>query len=444
MSTPEFPKEKYLEISQKLEIYHGLFNKLWSLGKPRFSNEVDTAAVMFNKEGRCIDFVFNYEFYKTLDNNNIFFVICHELLHVFLEHGFRSQLFKDKDNVNKAMDVVINEMLASSFGFDRNTILNQKEYCWYDTVFNTPVPKDKSFEYYYDLIQRNKKNNQNGNSSKGGEPKTVDSHSGLGEISQEMVDKITQSIEELSPEEKKDLAKKIEKEVGEFIKDQEMQGKNKSSDDTSNKQAGTVAGGIVKYVNYTKIIKKRKWETVIKNWVMRAMKDTEKEEEQFVRKNRRLAFLNSIPEDTFVPSEYEVDGNNKEKHRIRLLLSLDTSGSCAHLGDRFFKAAMSIPNDRFDVTMACFDTVFYKLSKEDIKAKRLKGFGGTSFRIIEDFVAKERNENRGFHAIFVITDGWGDNIHPLNPERYHWFLTESNSKSYIPPKSKIYELKNYE
>ena len=57
MSTPEFPKEKYLEISQKLEIYHGLFNKLWNLGKPRFSNEVDTAAVMFNKEGRCIDSV---------------------------------------------------------------------------------------------------------------------------------------------------------------------------------------------------------------------------------------------------------------------------------------------------------------------------------------------------------------------------------------------------
>ena len=47
-------------------------------------------------------------------------------------------------------------------------------------------------------------------------------------------------------------------------------------------------------------------------------------------------------------------------------------------------------------------------------------------------------------AVFVITDGYGTPITCQYPERWHWFMTEGGSDSYIPKKSKKYDLKNYE
>ena len=47
-------------------------------------------------------------------------------------------------------------------------------------------------------------------------------------------------------------------------------------------------------------------------------------------------------------------------------------------------------------------------------------------------------------AVFVITDGFGNEVRPKHPERWHWFLTERNMKTFIPEKSAVHSLKDFD
>lgn len=63
------------------------------------------------------------------------FVICHEALHIILNHGKR---FQEKENpkiFNIAVDIVVNHSLVKDFGFIREEIDAKNEYCWIDTIF---------------------------------------------------------------------------------------------------------------------------------------------------------------------------------------------------------------------------------------------------------------------------------------------------------------------
>ncbi len=118
------------------------------------------------------------------------------------------------------------------------------------------------------------------------------------------------------------------------------------------KQAGLNPGGLVKIAQFTRVIKK-KWEEVIKQWTRKFTFD--KEEEQWVRKSRRMA---SMPSDLMLPSDAEIEF--EAKNRIAVWFFQDTSGSCEHLANRFFAAAASLDPEHFDVKMHCFDTQVYE------------------------------------------------------------------------------------
>lgn len=93
--------------------------------------------------------------------------------------------------------------------------------------------------------------------------------------------------------------------------------------------------------------------------------------------------------------------------------------------------------------MFCFDTRVYETS---LKTGKLYGFGGTSFYIIEDHIQKLIIEENIKYpkAVFIITDGWGSHVKPEQPDKWYWFITHPGSDSYIPEKSNIYKLENYE
>ncbi len=144
----------------------------------------------------------------------------------------------------------------------------------------------------------------------------------------------------------------------------------------------------------------------------------------------------------FLPSEMEVEDIDKEKNKIEVWFFQDTSGSCSGFAKRFFKAAESLPKDRFNVRMHCFDTRVYETSLEE---RKLYGFGGTSFTCIENYIQRRiAKENLQYpKAVFIITDGYGNDVHPEHPEVWHWFLS-SGYKSHIPKQSKTYLLRNFE
>jgi hypothetical protein len=144
----------------------------------------------------------------------------------------------------------------------------------------------------------------------------------------------------------------------------------------------------------------------------------------------------------FLPSEMEIEEKEDVKKRIKVMFFQDTSGSCIHLAERFFKAAKSLPTERFDIEMFCFDTQVYKTS---LTSGKLYGFGGTSFSILERYIINQcKGDMRKYpKAVFVITDGYGDCIDPKYPKRWYWFLDPYYTNC-IPKKCNTFNLSDFE
>lgn len=424
--------EEFLTISNELEKFHAVFYQMWKMGEPVYSNETPTAFIKFDKRGDFIYFGINENFWKGLTFYEKLFIICHESMHIILNHGYRLSYIVEKRLGNQAADVVINHLLIKKFGFDRKKIKNWEEYCWIETLFDKKdnVKKDKNFEYYFNLL--NKKSSTKNN-------KLVDDHSRLSlpkKSNEDSNNIIGELNNEMSEEEKNSIKETIEKHYM-----QQTMNMRDVMEKYGNfgRMAGKEKGNRWSFAKVSKIQEKRKWEIVIKKWANKYIKNDITSIEQWARINRRFAFLNK---DLILPSEMEDENLTFDEKKIEVWFFQDTSGSCESFKDRFFKAALSLPKDRFDVKMHCFDTQVYKT---DLKSKKLYGFGGTSFSIIENFIQKDIKK-RGVEypkAVFVITDGYGDNVSPQFPNKWYWFLS-NNYKFFIPQKSNVYMLKDFE
>lgn len=471
---------EYLKLLNELDYRHGSFYHLWEMGKPRFvqgreAEVIQTGAVSFNKDGKFLEFLINEGFWNTLNFQQKAFLIAHECLHVTYNHGYR--LFRHAKNQNDALlmnwacDIVINHRLIE-LGFDRAVIDPENKFCWIDTVFRdraSEIEPNRSSEYYYsrlkemqdevieqlkDMLETVDQHASGGGGSgeeegEEGEDQQDGQGSGQGE-EQEDVDTggfedMTDILEELADRmdgnEMNDVAKDFEKrhkDLDEKINEEQGNG-NPNSDSI---EAGDSPGSILKRVDpKLKVKPKPKWETVIKKWVKKTRLDEFRTEEQWARTARRFQLLRDS--DLILPSEMETDEPLIEKHKVGIYFFLDTSGSCSGYADRFWRAAKSIPKEFFDVRMFCFDTRVYETTLESGK---LYGFGGTSFSPIESHIQKimSREEVRYPDAVFLITDGYGDNVHPQHPDRWHWFMTENYSISCVPSGSKVHKLSEFE
>jgi hypothetical protein len=242
----------------------------------------------------------------------------------------------------------------------------------------------------------------------------------------------------LSDEEKQEIKDMIKKHF-----------EGKDEDNKEDKSRGDSPGGAWHFVKTEYVKPKRKWEIVIRRWAKKLLRNEFDNFEHWMRINRRIVML---PEEIVLPTEMEVQ-EREDDGKIQVYFFLDTSGSCSHLADRFWRAAMSVPKDRFDKRLFCFDTKVYEVSE---KEKKLYGFGGTSFDIIEKRIQDDVRKGviRSYpQAVFVITDGYGNQVNPEKPERWHWFMSthgnyEKSIPSWvlrmIPKKCKFYNLSDFE
>jgi hypothetical protein len=365
-------------------------------------------------------------------------------------HGLRINLLtkpEELQTANLALDIVVNHFLTDVLGFDRANVdppvppedltpEQRKQFpngfpdgrlCWIESVFPDPKRRPsvgQSFEYYHTLVKKEIEQNPNGAA---GQMSSIDDHSGLNSFNnatfekkmKESLDRTDQDALDQTPQFKEMAKKELE------------DPKNKAVA----KQAGIDAGNSWIIVKVKKVIPKRKWETVIKNWASKYLQ--EKVAEQWQKTHRRMV---NMPKDFLIPSEHEIE--EYEKNRIPVWFFQDTSGSCAHLAERFFNAAQTLPEDRFIVKMHCFDTKVYET---DLKSKKLYGFGGTSFTCIEQYIQDQVRKTRCAYpdACFIITDGYGDRVSPEKPQRWFWFLSESY-KDCIPKESKTFMLTDFE
>ena len=429
--------DEWSSLADKLETHHAIFYKLWSVGKPILVDHIPTAAVSFDKIGKCVNFYFNTKFWSSLETEAKLFVICHEMLHVILNHGHRS---KNASRINQiptniALDVVVNQSLIQSFGFSRPTVTKQivkafktmnindsvdDPLCWIDTIFpDKQIKQDECFEYYYNQFKKEYKDGMPliaSISNKG----TLDDHDMMN--SHEWADIHKFLSEELLPEE-------IEA-VKSFI------GKNFES---NKDMAGTHNSDNWVFWKTTKIQIKKPWETVIKKWENQILHEVYDSCEQWARVARRYS---SLKNSFFIPSEVEIHHERLDDDCLDVFFFLDTSGSCWHLKDRFFAAANSLNKQKFRIRLFCFDT---KVTETDLNYKKIYGGGGTSFSILEEFVQREIQRLKIKHpTIFVITDGYGDSIFTKNAKKWFWFITEYGTRHYIDKKcDKIYNLNDF-
>jgi predicted metal-dependent peptidase len=438
-------QEEFNTISRDLDKFHAIFYQIWDMGYPRLSFDIETACITFDKKGRRIEFLFNPIFWKKSSTYTKMFVICHECLHVILNHGRRIKDLKGgkfwQKAANYALDVVINHMLVDKFNFDRYSIDGQENYCWIDTVFgkdHKDVERNRSFEYYFGLLKQ--KLVESAMASAKMKIKNLDGSTS--DVNGELVD-AHEFLEGLDNESlKKEIEENINNNINEYDKKDFVDklgktGEGKEQIKQSGKEAGSVAAGIVFKMNlYEKVKKKRKWESVIKKWSLKFIKD-EQGVEQWARVNRRINGLNT---NLMLPSE--VDDQNLHQDKIEVWFFLDVSGSCVHLKDRFFRAVRSLPDDKFIIRLYSFDNEVYDV---DMKKGEVYGGGGTSFAILENKIQQEMKTygKKYPEAVFVMTDGYGDAVKPQFPKKWYWFLSY-NYRSYVPQESNIHMLKDYE
>ena len=413
--------EEKLEIAGKLQKHHYFFRSFWDIGSPVVGEfpDLPTAAISFDLKGEALQFLINKTFWESLNEETKMFLVCHEMSHIILQHGKRFIEYigkKDMERMNRAADVVINEMLCDSFGFIRENLIEslKKEGCWLDTVFKKiKVEKNESTEYYFNKLKEEDEDSKRSFFS-------LDSHSVL---SEEQIESIGQFLE------KNGVLENIDSDFIDKLPIKEKEELSRSA----------FGNGSWHTVN-VKAKKKKKWESVIKKWENSMKKETIDETERWERINPRYSQI--ISNEIHLPTNSKVLDEYKEKNKIDVFFFLDTSGSCIGLKDRFFKAAKSLDPKKFNIRLFCFDT---KVVETSLESGKVYGGGGTMFCIIERHIQSIIvNEKKKYpKAIFLITDGMGNNVNPQKPERWYWFLS-SNYKYYIPPKSKTFMLSEYE
>lgn len=428
--------DEWNDLSAGLAGFHNIFYRFWTVCRPVFNDAIKTAAVAFDKDGNCVEFMLNREFWNTLTPAQKLFVICHECLHLILNHGKRGRrLFAkgeaERLKLNIAMDICVNEALVERYGFDRNEIDPTNKYVWADKVaaaLELPnLPTNRCFEYYYNLFKKQPdapfQSPPSGGSPAVGE--TVDDHTDQGENENEGSDALESVAGVMDEGERQSLDNMLRDERNTLQNDTE----------SHNMQAGSDPLGHTFKLKVEKVAEKKKWETIITEWAKKKLTDAEKDDEQWARTARRFSLLDRR---LSLPYEMEVEAKTQEKHKIDVWFFLDTSGSCIQLADRFFAAARTLPKARFNVNLYCFDTKIYPSS---LVSRQVRGGGGTKFDIIERYIVQHTiKEGKKYpDGVFIITDGLGNEVKPKHPKVWHWFLSEQHTMC-IPKESKRYNL----
>lgn len=420
--------EYFMQIARELEVHDVLFYFFWDLGKPKFTKEINTACVSFDNEGNFVSFMFNPDFWMKSSHIKRKFIICHEILHVLFKHGKR-MVGSDPHLNNIAMDISINHTLINKFGFRKEDIEDWEQLCFVETIFkNQNIPNDKNFEYYYELLaDGNEENNADDMESLDEHSKNEDDDS-VGQILKQFSESTDDKMNDEDKENWKDI---IEQEL--------IDNDNEGLSNWVGQEAGHGESFYDYFLKTEKIKPKKKWETIITKWVNNHITYDLKQEESWLVQNKRFTTINT---DFSIPYENEDEYLTNKKDKINLFFFQDVSGSCIHLVDRFFKAASSIPKERFNIRTFIFDTNVLEI---DLKDKKIHIGGGTSFSVIEQYIQFiiKKEKIKYPSAVFVITDGYGNMVKPEKPENWYWFLN-TTYKNYIPKESKVYNLKDFE
>ena len=353
------------------------------------THQVVDAEITACTDGR--DVAYGRKFLEALSNEEVRFLILHEVYHKMYRHLRTWKHLHDKDAqcANQACDYVSNLQIAeeNSDGF-----ATMPEGGCLDRRF-----RNMSTQQVFDIIYQEKQE-EGGSSGGGGEP--IDDHDWDG-------------AKELSDEEVQELEDQIEGAIREGAI-----------------LAGKQGAGLSD--SFKELLRpKVDWRKVTRKFVSEQC--VGRDYGTYARPNRRF-----IGSDIYLPSLVS-------ETIPELLVALDTSGSCWSALPYFLAEVKSICSTikPHKLHLMFWDTnVVYEMHEgnnvEDLKVKDAFGGGGTDVNCVTTYL-KEHNIKPTASVILTdgyLSNGWGKWDHPVL-----WCLV--NNKNDVPPKGKFVRVEDW-
>lgn len=342
------------------------------------SPRIQTACVA--KDGINIKLVVNDEYFEKQDDKTKVAILKHELLHIAFQHLVMFDNFKDKQLLNVAADLEINQYIEDEWKGDTWEGLDIKN----GEFKGVKLPPKAGTRVYYDLLQQeldNAEQNEKGDGESG------EGDGEGGGSSSEFADWFKQGgydehdlwseFEGMSEAEKKLIQKQIDHQIKEIAE--------------SMRSRGEIPGEMQSYVNklFTKHEAVIDWKQYLRRFGSRSSKIQTKKTRK--KPNTRFGSGPAL----------------KIHQKRKTLVAIDTSGSVSDydLGE-FFGEIDNIVKAGIEVTIMECDsyvhrTYEYQGGKGDVI--RVSGRGGTSF----DPVMEEILKSKGLYQnLIYLTDGY--------------------------------------
>ena len=369
----------------RIMMNHGFYGLLLMYMILTIDESCETAATDGNR------IYFGPKFMDDLDDSELDFVMMHEILHVALRHCFRG---KDYDNelFNIACDIVVNSNILKSNDMDLKTITLRK---YGESMHLTPDKKEGynyTAEEVYEMIKKQnkgkKKNkgNDDGNNNKGnGNSNNNSNGNDKSKNNKGLSDDHTRWTEEIEDTSLGDVWIKRVIDAAAAIE----------------RQNATYGCGSVPEV-FERMIKDLKdpqidWRAILSDFVQEEVCD----------------YTFSPPDRRYDDSSFYLpDYNDTEIEVSDILFMIDTSGS---MTDKMITHAFSEVKgaiDQFEGKLrgwlGFFDAAIVEPKPfenfEELSLIKAYGGGGTSFKVIFDYVTKFMSEKPP-KSIIILTDG---------------------------------------
>ena len=356
---------------------HGFFGLLLMHVTYSVSEEVETACT----DGRGI--TFGTKFLDELSDNELDFVMMHEIMHIVLQHCIRRN-DRDAETFNIACDIVVNSNILLENNMDLNSITLKK---YGESMHLTPSGKEGHYhtaeEVYEMLPKSGKKKTCDGNSGCAvGRAKQIQANGGSGKA-------IWDDHSRWGMCEEDDTLRDV------WVKRFEDAAESISVRDPSNSR------GLLPMFAKRMLEELHKaqtdWRTILNDFIQEEVVDY-----SFYPPDRRF---DGSP--FFLP-----DFNGTDEKVEDILFMIDTSGS---MSDKMITAAyfeVKGAIDQFDGKLrgwlGFFDAAIIEpiefSNEEEFRVIRPAGGGGTDFQIIFEYVATRMTKQPA--SIIILTDGF--------------------------------------
>lgn len=402
---------KYSKTLMFKEPFYGLF--LIGLNK-KLNKNIGTACVC--KENINMSLMINPEFWVEQDENTKVGILKHELLHIAFHHLENLDSYGEKELLNIAADIEINQFIEKEWkGKTWNGLEIDKK-----PFKELNLPKKAGTRVYYDLLYKEAKDNPNGDVAKllgalkdaanNGTGSTIKVTLGDGtEMDVPCSHEMWSEFEGMSEADKKLLGKQIDHQLKEVA-------------NTINKQRGTIPSELSEYINglFEIVEPVIDWKSYLRRFNGMATKVYTKKTRR--KLNKRFAGNPAL----------------KIKQRKNTLVAIDTSGSVSNKDlEEFFNEIHHIYKTGTEVDIIECDAAIQRVYKYDGKQKdkiEVKGRGGTSFEPVMVYLKEHKGK---YQNIIYLTDG-GCSAPDTPPARpILWVICESGKIGDDLPGAKV-------